>query len=354
MPAPLSRMLNDMVTKDASDLYLSAGSTPKFSLQGNFVDAAPGELSPEDTQAYAQEVLTPDQWQQFVLECEMNTAYVLGASGRFRVNVFRQRGNVALVMRRIKVQIPRLDELNLPNTLGNLIMEDRGLILVTGATGSGKSTTLAAMIDYRNERMGGHIITIEDPVEFTFRNKRSLISQREVGVDTRTFGEALRNTLRQAPKVIYIGEIRDTETMGFALHASETGHLVLATLHSNNANQAIDRIVHFFPHDFQEQLLIQLSMNLKAIISQRLVKKVGGGRVPALEVLINSPLIQELIAKNQISGLKNVMRNSANEGMQTFDMDLHRLFSTGMITEEEALRNADSANNLRLRMRGIA
>jgi len=248
------------------------------------------------------------------------------------------------VIRRISARIPSLEELTLPPRLGELILSERGLILVTGATGSGKSTTLASMIEFRNERMGGHIITIEDPIEFTFSNKKALITQREVGIDTKSFEMALKNSLRQAPKVIYIGEIRDRETMDFALHASETGHLVLGTLHL---------ILGFFPADFHDQLLLQLSLNLKAILSQRLVPKAGGGRVPALEILLNTPYVSELILKGDIGKLKQAMNASAGEGLQTFDMDLHRLWAAGLITEEEAFRYADSVNNLRLRMRGV-
>jgi twitching motility protein PilU len=232
-------------------------------------------------------------------------------------------------------------------------MQDRGLILMTGATGSGKSTTLAAMIDYRNERLGGHIVTIEDPIEFVHRNKMALINQREVGIDTKSFHIALKNTLRQAPKIIYIGEIRDTDTMMFALHASETGHLVLGTLHSNNANQTLERIMNFFPHEYHPQLLLQLSLNLRAVLSQRLLRKTGGGRVPALEILLNTPYISELISKGDIQGIKRAMSASRAEGLQTFDQDIHRIWRDGLVSEEEAFRAADSANNLRLAMRGI-
>jgi twitching motility protein PilU len=352
-PVALQDLLVQMMEQDASDLYLSANAPPKFALQGNFVDAAECELTSEDTRDYANEIMTPEQQAEFIRELEINVSYAIGREGRFRINVFIQRGQVALVIRRIKMIIPRLEELGLPSLLGELVLTERGLVLVTGATGSGKSTALAAMIDYRNERLGGHIITIEDPVEFVHPNKKALISQREVGIDTKSFHIALKNTLRQAPKVIYIGEIRDTDTMEFALHASETGHLVLGTLHSNNANQTLERILNFFPHEYHEQLRLQLSLNLKAIISLRLVRKIEGGRVPALEILLNTPYIGELISKGDITSIKQVMNTSVQEGLQTFDGDLHRLWSAGLITEEEAFRNADSANNLRLRMRGV-
>jgi len=352
-PVPLRDMLQAMITQDASDLYLAAKAKPKFSLQGNFVDAAEAELTEEDTSSYAQELMSPDQKEEFRREMEVNLAFATGEEGRFRVNIFTQRGSVAIVIRRIKVTIPKLEELGLPPLLGELIMQDRGLLLMTGATGSGKSTTLAAMIDYRNERLGGHIVTIEDPIEFVHPNKVALINQREVGIDTKSFHIALKNTLRQAPKIIYIGEIRDTDTMTFALHASETGHLVLGTLHSNNANQTLERIMNFFPHEYHPQLLLQLSLNLRAVLSQRLLRKIGGGRAPALEILLNTPYIAELITKGDIQAIKATMMASKAEGLQTFDQDIHRLWKAKVVTEEEAFRSADSANNLRLRMRGI-
>ncbi len=355
MPAvPLHDLLEAMMEKDASDLYLSAAAPPRFSLHGDMVDADPEELSESDTRAYAEAMMNAEQREEFRRDLEINLAYALGESGRFRVNVFTQRGGVALVIRRIKIEIPKFEELGLPARLGELILQERGLLLMTGATGSGKSTSLAAMIDYRNERQGGHIITIEDPVEFVHRNKMALVNQREVGIDTKSFHIALKNTLRQAPKVIYIGEIRDSETMSFALHASETGHLVLGTLHSNNSNQTLERIMNFFPHDYHPQLLLQLSLNLRAILSQRLIPKIGGGRAVALEILLNTPFIAELILKGDVSGIKSAMSAAGQEGLQTFDQDLHRLAKEGKISEADALRFADSPNNLRLAMRGIA
>lgn len=350
----LSSLLQLMCEKEASDIYFAAGCEPKFSLHGNFINAAETILKPEDTHAYAMELMRPEEQEEFARELEVNLSYSLAGIGRFRVNIYTQRGSIGIVIRRITVIIPTLDQLGLPNFLGELIMHERGLILVTGATGSGKSTSLAAMINFRNERMGGHIITIEDPIEFVHPHKKSLISQREVGIDTKSWHIALKNSLRQAPKVIYIGEIRDTDTMGFALHAAETGHLVLGTLHSNNANQTLERISNFFPHEFQAQLMLQLSLNLRAIISQRLIKRKGGGRVAALEIMMNTPMIGELIMKGEVKALKQFMANSPGSGNQTFDMHIHQLWSQGLISDEEAFRAADSANNLRLRMRGVA
>jgi twitching motility protein PilU len=351
---PLSQLLQRMIEMECSDLYLAAGTEPKYSVHGNFVNAAEGILKPEDTHAYAMELMRPEEQEEFAREMEINLSYSLSGAGRFRVNIYTQRGSVALVLRRITMIIPTLDELGLPGSLGELIMQERGMVLVTGATGTGKSTTLAAMINYRNERMGGHIVTIEDPVEYIHPHKKSLISQREVGIDTKNWHIALKNSLRQAPKVIYIGEIRDTDTMSFALHASETGHLVLGTLHSNNANQTLERIANFFPHEFLDQLFLQLSLNLRAIISQRLLKRTSGGRVAALEIMMNTPMMAELINKGDVKSIKGVMTASAAAGCQTFDMHIHQLWAQGLITEEEAFRHADSSNNLRLRMRGVA
>lgn len=349
----LTNLLEDMMEKDASDLYLSVNAPPRFSLHGDFVSAHEAILTPEDTAHYAKEVMTEDQHREFLEELEINVSYTLGTSGRFRVNVFTQRGTSSLVIRRIKVEIPSLEQMGLPTMLGELILQDRGLLLMTGATGSGKSTTLAAMVNYRNENLGGHIVTIEDPVEFIHENKKCIVNQREVGIDTKSFHIALKNTLRQAPKIIYIGEIRDTETMEFALHASETGHLVLGTLHSNNANQTLERIMNFFPSEYHKELLLQLSLNLRAIISQRLIKRKGGGRVAALEILLNTPYISELVMQGQITRIKAAMAAAKDEGLQTFDQHIYHLWKDGLVTEEEAFRNADSANNLRLKMKGI-
>lgn len=351
---PIQDMLNDMVQREASDLFLCAGAEPKFSWHGRFINAGDSILRPADTRSYAEEVMKDDDIKQLEEELEINLSYAIPGLARFRVNIYTQRGTIGLVIRRITEVIPSLEELGLPARLGQLVMAERGLILVTGPTGSGKSTTLASMIDYRNSRVGGHIITIEDPIEFVHRHKHSIVTQREVGIDTKSFQMALKNSLRQAPKVIYIGEIRDTETMHFALHAAETGHLVLATLHSNNANQTLERISNFFPHDYQEQLLLQLSLNIRSIISQRLIPKIGGGRVAALEIMLATPMITELIMKGDIKQIKQTMAQTANQGNQTFDMHIYMLWSQGLISEEEAFKYADSANNLRLRMKGIS
>jgi twitching motility protein PilU len=351
---PLVKMLQDMIRLEASDLFLCAHTEPKASRQGQFVRFAEGVLTPEETQHYAYELMNEEERTLFEQEKEANLSHNIEGKGRFRVNVFVQRGTTALVIRRITTNIPTLKELALPEILSELILKPRGLILVTGATGSGKSTTLAAMIDHRNEHHGGHIITIEDPVEFIHPHKKAIVSQREVGIDTKSFHVALKNSLRQAPEVIYIGEIRDTDTMGFALHASETGHLVLGTLHSNNANQTLERITNFFPQDFYAQLRLQLSLNLRAIISQRLVKKIAGGRTAAMEILLDTPTVKELVLKGEIRMIKTAMMNGRNEGMRTFDMHLHELWQRGLISEEEAFRNADSANNVRLQMKGVA
>ncbi|MDK2972112.1 MAG: twitching motility protein PilU [Candidatus Sumerlaeota bacterium] len=351
---PLSDMLHDMVAKEASDLYLCPGAEPKLSLHGKFASAFSGVLTPKDTHAYAYEVMRESEREEFEREQEVNLSYALPGIARFRVNIYTQRGSIGLVIRRITEMIPTLAQLGMPDRLGELVMMERGMVLVTGPTGSGKSTTLAAMIHHRNLNGGGHIITIEDPIEFVHKHTNCLISQREVGIDTKSFHIALKNSLRQAPKVIYIGEIRDTETMGFALHAAETGHLVLATLHSNNASQTLERISNFFPHDFQEQLMLQLSLNLKAIVSQRLIPKRGGGRVAALEIMLQTPTIAELINNGDIKAIKQTMAQTYNQGNQTFDIHIHQLWEQGLITEEDAFQFADSANNLRLRMRGIA
>jgi twitching motility protein PilU len=346
-------LLQSMVTQQASDLYLGVDSPPRFALNGEFVNAFDYVLQPEDTVACANELMSEEQKEEFARELEINLAYMLGEEGRFRINIFTQRGYVSLVIRRIEVDVPSLEKLGLPEFLGKLLLQDRGLVLMTGATGSGKSTTLASMIDYRNANQGGHIVTIEDPVEFIHKNKKCLVSQREVGIDTKSFHIALKNTLRQAPKIIYIGEIRDTDTMEFALHAAETGHLVVGTLHSNNANQTLERILNFFAIEYHVQLLLQLSLNLNAIISQRLVRKKGGGRCAALEILLNTPYISELISQGKISGIKAAMSKGSREGLQTFDQHLYELWKQELITTEEAFQNADSMNNLRLKMKGI-
>jgi twitching motility protein PilU len=281
----------------------------------------------------------------------MNLAYSIPKVGRFRINIFRQRNQYSLVARNIKTDIPKMDDLGLPNVLKDVIMEKRGLVLFVGATGSGKSTSLAALIDHRNRNSGGHIITIEDPIEFVHNHRKSLINQREVGVDTRNFHNALKNALRQAPDVILIGEIRDQETMEQCLTYAETGHLAISTLHANNANQAIDRIINFFPQARHKQIFHDLALNLKAIISQRLIPTIEGKRCAAIEVMLGTSTIQELIMKGEIKELKEIMTSSSEAtGMQTFDDSLYKLYKQGVITEEQALLNSDSANDMRLKM----
>lgn len=280
----------------------------------------------------------------------MNLAISESGVGRFRVNLFQQRNQISIVIRNIKTDIPGTQELGLPPILSKLVMQKRGLILFVGATGSGKSTSLAALIDYRNSNSAGHIITIEDPIEFVHRHKKSIVNQREVGVDTLTYEEALKNTLRQAPDVILIGEIRDRETMEHAIAFAETGHLAISTLHANNANQAFDRIINFFPEERRRQLLMDLSLNVRGFVSQRLIPTLDGKRAAAIEILLGTPMVNDLILKGEINQIKEVMQKSENIGMQTFDTALYKLYKEGRISLEEALRNADSQNNLRLRI----
>ena len=303
------------------------------------------------TEALALSIMNERQQREFEEINEMNLALYYKSLGRYRVNIFRQRNCIAMVIRRIKSEIKGIDELELPEVIKDVAMIKRGLVLVVGATGSGKSTSLAALIDHRNTNQAGHIITVEDPIEYVHQHKKSLVAQREVGMDTDTFHNALKNALRQAPDVILIGEIRDTETMEAAITFAETGHLCLATLHSNNANQAMERIMNFFPASRHKQIYLQLSLNMRAIVSQRLVKTVDGGRAPAVEILLGSPRVKDLIHKGEIHELKEAMEKGATIGMQTFDDALFTLYEAGRITLDEALRNADSANNLRLKVK---
>jgi twitching motility protein PilU len=294
-----------------------------------------------------------DQTQQaeFEQELEMNLAISVSGYGRFRINIFVQRNEVGIVARNIVAEIPNWQDLRLPPVLTEVVMRKRGLLLFVGATGSGKSTSLAALIDFRNSNSSGHIVTIEDPVEYVHSHKKSIVNQREVGVDTRNWHNALKNTLRQAPDVILIGEIRDRETMEHAIAFAETGHLCISTLHANNANQALDRIINFFPEERRAQLLMDLSMNMQCIVSQRLIPTVDNKRCAAIEILLGSPIVQDLILKGEIDGIKEIMEKSENIGMKTFDAALFDLFQDGLITEEEALRNADSPNNVRLKIK---
>ena len=339
-----------LVNKDGSDLYLSPGAPPCAKFQGQLRALSGDPLLPQAINEIAYELMTEDQINAFEHKPEMNLALTVSKVGRFRVNIFKQRNNIALVVRNIKTEIPSFDALGLPVILKDLVMAKRGLILFVGATGSGKSTSLASLIDYRNRNSAGHIITVEDPIEFLHTHKKCIVNQREVGVDTDNYEDALKNTLRQAPDVILIGEIRDRETMEHAITFAETGHLCLSTLHANNANQALDRIINFFPEERRNQLLMDLSLNLRGFISQRLIPTVEGLRVAAVEVLLGTPLIGDMIRRGEINGLKEVMEKSEHLGMQTFDHAILSLYRDGNISVDDALKNADSPNNLRLKI----
>lgn len=343
--------LKIMVDKDASDVYLTVDLPPMYRIQGVTQPIGDAPFTNEQLEALANAVMRDKQKKEFEQSLEMNLALYYPELGRFRVNIFRQRGNVGFVIRQIKVEIVPIDKLGLPSIVKDIAMSKRGLALFVGATGSGKSTSLAAMIDHRNSTAPGHIITVEDPVEFVHRHKKSVVTQREVGFDTLSFQAALKNTLRQAPDVILIGEIRDTETMEAGIAFAETGHLCLGTLHANNANQAIERIMNFFPSERHAQIYLQLSMNLRAIISQRLVPGLDGKRVAALEILMDTPRVKDLIKKGQVDHLKEAMEQGVQEGCQTFDYVLFTLYRDGKISLEQALINADSANNLRLKIK---
>ncbi len=340
-----------MVDKGASDLYLSVGAPPYLKVEGRMRAVGSTALTGPAVEAFANVLMDDVQAAEFERTWEMNLAVSRPRIGRFRVNVFRQRSEVAIVVRNVKTDLPRIENLGVPLLLKELVMRPRGLIVVTGATGSGKSTTLAAMLDHRNETSSGHILTIEDPVEFLHRHKRSLINQREVGFDTHSYHSALRNAMREAPDVIMIGEILDRETMEAALSFAETGHLCLTTLHANNTDQTLDRILSFFPESTKSATLMNLSLNMVAIVSQRLCVGVDGRRVPAVEVLINTPLTRDIIRRGQLNELKEAMERSLEAGMQTFDQALYRLFQEKRIGAEEALAHADSREGLALRMR---
>ncbi len=344
-------LLKILASQDGSDLYLSTGAPPCAKFNGVLKPLSTEALKPGDVAKIAESIMDSEQRHDFERDLEMNLAYSLGGIGRFRINIFKQRNEVSVVARNIKLDIPKFEDLHLPPVLLDVVMEKRGLVLFVGATGSGKSTSLAALIDHRNRHASGHIITIEDPIEFIHKHKKSIINQREVGVDTRSFHAALKNTLRQAPDVILIGEIRDRETMEHALAFADTGHLAISTLHANNANQALDRIINFFPEERRPQLLQDLGNNLKAFVSQRLVKTMDGKRRAAVEVMLGTPTIRDLIHRNELTELKGIMDKSTNLGMQTFDNALYDLAVEGVITEEEALKNADSMNNVRLRLK---
>jgi twitching motility protein PilU len=347
----LNAMLKILSSQNGSDLYLSTGAPPCAKFNGVLKALSAEPLKAGEVAAIADSVMDSAQREEFERELEMNLAISIAGGGRFRINIFKQRNEVSIVARNIKMDIPKFEDLKLPEVLLKTVMEKRGLVLFVGGTGSGKSTSLAALIDYRNRNSGGHIITIEDPVEYVHKHKKSIINQREVGVDTRSFHAALKNTLRQAPDVILIGEIRDRETMEHALAFADTGHLAISTLHANNANQALDRIINFFPEDRRPQLLNDLGNNLKALVSQRLVKTIDGKRRAAVEVLLGTPTIRDLIKRNEFSEIKEIMEKSKNLGMQTFDQALIDLVNDGAIDEEEAVKNADSANNVRLKLK---
>lgn len=339
-----------LVQNDGSDLYLTVDAPPAAKFQGTLRPLETIKLTKERLKQIAYSLMDPDQQKAFEHLPELNLAISEPGIGRFRVNIFRQKNCFSLVIRNIKVEIPNADKLGLPDVLKRVIMDKRGLILFVGGTGSGKSTSLAALIDHRNSNSSGHIITIEDPIEYIHPHKKCLVNQREVGVDTLTYEDALKNTLRQAPDVILIGEIRAQETMEHALAFAETGHLCLSTLHANNANQALDRIINFFPEERRNQLLLDLSLNLKAFVSQRLVPTVDGKRTAAIEILLGTQLVKDLIQKGDIHAIKEAMEKSENVGMQTFDTHLLRLYKEGIISLEEALANSDSPNNLKLKI----
>ncbi|MBX3728708.1 MAG: PilT/PilU family type 4a pilus ATPase [Candidatus Sumerlaeia bacterium] len=352
----LFELMEEADALEASDLYLIAGAIPAIALNGRLlVPKASGglRLTPRQSVEFARKIMNPEQWDELLVKRELNLAYMMKGKMRFRVNVLWQRGTVGMVLRRVVEDIPTMRRLGLPPVLRNVALSDRGIVFVTGATGSGKSTTMAAMIDYRNHLLSGHIVTIEDPIEFIHRHRRSIVTQREVGIDTKSYEEALRNTLRQAPNVISIGEIRDSDTVRFALHAAETGHLVFATLHSTNTVQTIKRILNFFPIDVHDRVLIQLAHNLTAIISQRLLRGRQGGRVCAAEVLMNSPRVEDLIVRGEPDRLREHLTLEHDDGTQSFDLALYRLAKRGLITEENAVQHANSSNDLHLKFRGM-
>jgi twitching motility protein PilU len=348
----MHNLLRGMITQKASDLFITAGFPPAFKVDGKMTPVSQQVLTPQHTMELANSIMNDRQAAEFEASHECNFAISPVGIGRFRVNVFMQQQRIGMVLRTITTKIPDLTQMGMPEVLKDVAMTKRGLVVLVGGTGSGKSTTLAAMLGYRNQNTYGHIITIEDPVEFVHEHINCLITHREVGVDTDSWQVALKNTLRQAPDVIFIGEIRDRETMEYAVTFAETGHLCMATLHANSANQALDRIINFFPEERREQLLMDLSLNIQALISQRLIPRVDGiGRSVAMEIMLNSPLISDLIFKGEVLAIKGVMSKSRELGMQTFDQALFDLHEANLISYEEALKNADSVNDLRLRIK---
>jgi twitching motility protein PilU len=351
-----SKFVNDllrlMISRNGSDLFLTADFPPAIKVDGKVTKVSPQPLTAQHTLALARAVMNDKQGAEFERTKECNFAIAPQGIGRFRCNAFIQMGNIGLVFRTIPQTLPTIDQLGLPKVMKDISMTKRGLVIMVGATGSGKSTTLAAMVDWRNEHSYGHIITIEDPVEFVHAHKNCIITQREVGLDTEGWEAALKNTLRQAPDVILMGEVRDRETMEHAVAFAETGHLCMATLHANSSNQALDRIINFFPEERRAQLLMDLSLNLKAIVSQRLLpREEGKGRIAAVEIMLNTPLVSDMIFKGEVNELKELMKRSREHGMQTFDQALFDLFESGDVTYEDALRNADSVNDLRLQIK---
>lgn len=348
----MHELLHKLVQKGGSDLFITVGAAPSMKIDGKMTPLSNQALSPSHTQVLVRSIMNDRQLSEFDASQEVNFAISLPGVSRFRVNAFTQRGSTGVVIRVIQSSIPNFNDLDLPDVLKEVAMTKRGLVIFVGATGSGKSTSLAAMIGYRNRKSYGHIITVEDPIEFVHQHENCIVTQREVGVDTASYEVALKNTLRQAPDVILIGEIRDRDTMEYAIQFAETGHLCLSTLHSNNTNQAIDRIINFFPEERRQQLLMDLSLNLKGMVSQRLIpRRDGKGRIPAVEILLNTPLMSDLIFKGKVHGMKELISKSNETGMQTFDQALFKLYEAKKITYEDALRNADSVNDLRLRIK---
>ncbi|PWY54244.1 type IV pili twitching motility protein PilT [Legionella qingyii] len=340
-----------MVDRGASDLFFSVGAPPHIKIEGVISPVGQVPLKSQQMAEIVLSLMNDDQRKEFEANWELNMALSIAAVGRFRINLFRQRGDISMVVRYIKNKIPSIEQLNLPLILKSIVMELRGLVLVVGATGSGKSTTLAAMIDYRNENQSGHILTIEDPIEFIHQHKKSIVDQREVGIDTMSYDNALINAMREAPDVILIGEIRERNAMKHAIAYAETGHLCISTLHANNANQAMDRIINFFPEDARKQVLMDLSLNLRAIISMRLIPGVNNQRMAAVELLLNTPYVSDLIEKGKIDDIKEAMERSTEQGMQTFDQALLKLYRNGVISKENAIKYADSKNNVGLQIR---
>ncbi|MCC7304806.1 MAG: PilT/PilU family type 4a pilus ATPase, partial [Alphaproteobacteria bacterium] len=342
-----------MTEHSASDLYLTVGFPATLRTENNLMAISHHKLVPEDINDILNAILTSRQKREYESSLELNTSLDMGQHGRFRVNVLRQRQSPAVVIRRIISKIPSFADLRLPGILEKLAMEKRGLVLITGMTGSGKSTTLASMVDFRNTSQEGHIITIEDPIEFFHEHKKSVITQREVGVDTESYAIALKNALRQRPDVILVGEIRDREVMEQALTSAETGHLCLATIHTNNAYQAIERIVNFFPEDYSQQVRLNLSANLKAIVSQRLIPSLQGGLVPALEVMLNQGLVRELILKGEIAKIREVMEQNNSLGMFSFDQSLCQLYAEGLISEDTAVSHSDRSSDMKIKLQQV-